>query len=256
MTDLDSICTLTLTEDLCISKSSRFNAANYLQAPAGGSNFSPLQSRLQLHDYTVNGIARQVLVESKFYCTSNLNGYSTKTETDKKQSDGYLYTDKKKTENQADLSTCAWDDSYTFPPSPSVDSGTCLHTVIDVNYEFLYENGTDISRIISTYIMADIPLKTQETFSFTKFWYEDVNVTIETTTPANQPTTSSQAPPIQPVTAVTPNVTTEIVQVLMNQTGSYTSPPAATKLTTRYKATFRRTDAVPNTVKVSGRPGI
>lgn len=206
---MDSSCTITIEESLCTSTLSRLNIANYLQKRTGNTNpFSPLQPVIDIE----TGLDRLATVHTVFRCSSDLS------------------TDP----NSLDI--CSWDDDQTYPPSPKFVNGVCEDSTIDVYYNIEY-NNTNIVKITATYIMADVPLETVSTRTFTRSWFEDVIIPSNVT--SNSSSNATAAPQTEP----------QLMTELFTVTDSH---PMV--ITTRYRVGFSQTGGS-NSITYSGKPG-
>lgn len=224
----------------------------------GTERFQPCRSRfLILSQY---GDSRTANVETSFRCITDLQDYVAQRSPELRQSQNYLNVTSAATTTKTPVSQsiCHWDDNESVPPSPSLsaDGSVCRDVVLDVHYEVIY-NNTVINKVVATYIMADVPLQTVDTVTYTKQWFED-NVTDSTSNGGGTTAATAAATTLSASTSdnsnAGPTQTTEPIRQLRQ--GTYTvNNTWQTYLNNKYSITFSQLGAE-NPVTYSGRPGI
>ncbi|XP_078687068.1 uncharacterized protein LOC144919484 [Branchiostoma floridae x Branchiostoma belcheri] len=152
----NATCTQTLDASLC-AEGSVLDAREYLLPSAATHPPCPTPPQVLSQHGGVNTVPTTV----EYFCLTDPSLYVRSTTTD----DIYMYvfnqTSLFSDSVPATMQRCAFDDGFTFPPSPTLNTttDTCSNVVLDVRYVLSWR-GTELTGAAALVILGDIAMET------------------------------------------------------------------------------------------------
>ncbi|XP_033123189.1 tectonic-2-like [Anneissia japonica] len=155
--DSNSTCVMNITQQTC-SSSSALNASLFVQS--SDTTYPPCPDPPEVISAFGYVTDRVAVSQIEYFCLDDLSGYLQSNET---ASVYGLYTKSLPYvggKQQVPYSRCVWDDDFTRPPDPSYSNTTqtCDHSVVEVQYEIVWQGG-EVLILKGAVFLGSVPIQ-------------------------------------------------------------------------------------------------